>query len=134
MHILTVRIQILGTRLSSVMGKMGTPEDGTSKFYEPLAAGAAGHQQIISSRSSICRSSELRSQTTVQLERMEPFDRMERREVDVHSSWEKLSTSATPEPPLQAVSAGELSVNEEEDDEALPLLSRKIAAKRQGRN
>jgi len=65
---------------------------------------------------------------------MEPFDRMERREVDVHSSWEKLSTSVTPEPPLQAVSAGELSVNEEEDDEALPLLSRKIAAKRQGRN
>ena len=76
-----------------------------------------------------------RSQTTARLDLMETFDGMERREADLHSSWEKLSTSATPEPPLLAVSAGELSVNDEEDDddESLPLLSRKIAAKRQGR-
>ena len=62
---------------------------------------------------------------------MEPFDAMARKEADLISSWEQLSPSATPRPSLQAASPGDLSANEE-DDESLPLLSRKIAEKRQG--
>ena len=62
---------------------------------------------------------------------MEPFDTMARKEADLTSSWEQLSPSATPRPSFQAASPGDLS--EEEDDESLPLLSRKIAEKRKGR-
>ena len=63
---------------------------------------------------------------------MDPFDAMARTEADLTSSWEQLSPSATPRPSLQAASPGDLSSVNEEDDESLPLLSRKIAEKRQG--
>ena len=63
---------------------------------------------------------------------MEPFDAMARKEADLTSSWEQLSPSATPRPSLQAASPEDLSTNDE-DDESLPLLSRKIAEKRKGR-
>ena len=75
---------------------------------------------------------ERRHATGMSFKLIEPFDAMARKEADLTSSWEQLSPSATPRPSLQGASPGDLSSANEEDNESLPLLSRKIAKKRQG--